>query len=88
MSELKTEASKVRAWVRLAIERKVLASHIKELLSDEVLLRQLYKPNAFFRFDDQELTHVDTVTQLTYHLLTLNAVDFFSFTDNFPVCSK
>ncbi len=86
MAELKTEASKVRAWIRLAIERKVLASHIKELLSDELLLRQLYKTNSFFLFDDAEISHVDTITQLTYHLLTLNAVDFFSFTDNFPVC--
>ena len=86
MVELKTEASKVRAWIRLAIERKVLASHIKELLGDEILLRQLYRPNSFFLFDDTEFSHVDTITQLTYHLLTLNAVDFFSFTDNFPVC--
>ena len=79
----------MRAWIRLAIERKVLASHMKELLGDEILLRHMYKQFAFFRYDDapNDMSHTDTVTQLVYHLLTLNAVDFFSFTDNFPMCS-
>lgn len=39
MSEIKTDVGYARAWVRLALEKKVLSTHLKELLSDGDLLK-------------------------------------------------
>uniref|UniRef100_A0AAG5DPM2 UDENN domain-containing protein n=1 Tax=Anopheles atroparvus TaxID=41427 RepID=A0AAG5DPM2_ANOAO len=77
MTDIKTHIGYARAWVRLALEKKVLSRHLRMLLSDAALLRQLYKRSAFVRCDDE-------VEQFLYHLLTLNAVDYFCFTNTYP----
>ena len=40
MSEGLSEVALVRAWIQLALEKKLLSKHLKELLSDQELLRQ------------------------------------------------
>ena len=40
MSEGLSEVALVRAWIHLALEKKLLSKHLKELLSDQELLRQ------------------------------------------------
>ncbi|XP_049292784.1 DENN domain-containing protein 5B isoform X2 [Anopheles funestus] len=77
MTDIKTHIGYARAWVRLALEKKVLSRHLRTLLTDAALLRQLYKRSAFVRCDDE-------VEQFLYHLLTLNAVDYFCFTNTYP----
>jgi len=39
MSEIKTEVGFTRAFVRLALEKKLLSKHLKQLLSNPDLLR-------------------------------------------------
>jgi len=41
MSEIKTAFGYTRAFVRLALEKKLLSRHLKELLSNHELLRQV-----------------------------------------------
>ncbi|XP_058466910.1 DENN domain-containing protein 5B isoform X3 [Malaya genurostris] len=77
MTDIKTHIGYARAWVRLALEKKLLSRHLRSLLSDTALLRQLYKRSGFVRCDDE-------VEQFLYHLLTLNAVDYFCFTNTYP----
>ncbi|KAK7476297.1 hypothetical protein BaRGS_00032490, partial [Batillaria attramentaria] len=76
MTDIRSDVGYTRAWVRLALERKMLSAHLKELLSDANLLRGLYKRYAFLRCEDER-------EQFLYHLLSLNAVDFFCFTNTF-----
>ncbi|XP_063989208.1 DENN domain-containing protein 5B isoform X1 [Diachasmimorpha longicaudata] len=77
MTEIKTHIGYARAWVRLALEKKLLSRHLKTLLSDTALLRSQYKRSAFLRCEEEK-------EQFLYHLLTLNAVDYFCFTNNYP----
>ncbi|XP_064612538.1 DENN domain-containing protein 5B-like isoform X2 [Liolophura sinensis] len=76
MSDIKTDVGYARAFVRLALEKKMLSAHLKELLSDTELLRSLYKRYAFLRCEDER-------EQFLFHLLSLNAVDYFCFTNTF-----
>jgi len=39
MTDIKTHIGYARAWVRLALEKKLLSRHLKTLLSDNALLR-------------------------------------------------
>lgn len=77
MTDIKTHIGYSRAWVRLALEKKLLSRHLRALLSDAGLLRSLYKRSAFVRCEDEK-------EQFLYHLLTLNAVDYFCFTNTYP----
>ncbi|XP_060828926.1 DENN domain-containing protein 5B isoform X3 [Bombus pascuorum] len=77
MTDIKTHIGYARAWVRLALEKKLLSRHLKTLLSDTRLLRSQYKRSAFLRCEEEK-------EQFLYHLLTLNAVDYFCFTNNYP----
>ncbi|XP_025993189.2 DENN domain-containing protein 5B isoform X1 [Solenopsis invicta] len=77
MTDIKTHIGYARAWVRLALEKKLLSRHLKTLLSDTGLLRSQYKRSAFLRCEEEK-------EQFLYHLLTLNAVDYFCFTNNYP----
>lgn len=81
MSEIKSEIGYSRAWVRLALEKKLLSRHLRTLLSDTTLLKQQYKRNAFLRCDDEK-------EQFLYHILSLNAVDYFCFTNTYLNTSK
>jgi len=72
--EIKTEIGYSRAWIRLALEQKVLASHLANMIKDLPLLRSLYKRYAYLRCEDEK-------EQTLYYLQTLNAVDFSCFTN-------
>ncbi|XP_022829510.1 DENN domain-containing protein 5A isoform X2 [Spodoptera litura] len=77
MTDIKTEIGYARAWVRLSLEKKLLSKHLRELLADTTLLRSQYKRTAFLRSEEER-------EQFLYHLLTLNAVDYFCFTNTYP----
>uniref|UniRef100_A0A1B0C827 DENN domain-containing protein 5B n=2 Tax=Lutzomyia longipalpis TaxID=7200 RepID=A0A1B0C827_LUTLO len=77
MTDVKTHIGYARAFVRLALEKKLLSRHLKALLGDSALLRSLYKRSAFLRCEEEK-------EQFLYHLLTLNAVDYFCFTNTYP----
>ncbi|XP_021965831.1 DENN domain-containing protein 5B isoform X2 [Folsomia candida] len=76
ISEIKTEIGYARAWVRLSLEKKVLSKHLRGLLADDELLRGFYKRTAFLRSEDER-------EQFLYHLLTLNAADYYCFTNSY-----
>ncbi|XP_075998353.1 DENN domain-containing protein 5B-like [Genypterus blacodes] len=73
MSEGLSEVGQARAWIHLALEKKMLSQHLKELLMNQELLRQLYKPHAFLQCDEER-------EQFLFHLLSLNTVDYLCFT--------
>lgn len=73
MHEIKTDIGYARAFVRLTLEKKLLSRHLKTLLADVSILRSMYKRTAFLTYEDEK-------EQFLYHLLTLNAVDYFCFT--------
>ncbi|KAI8440327.1 hypothetical protein MSG28_001668 [Choristoneura fumiferana] len=77
---IKTEIGYARAWVRLSLEKKLLSKHLRELLADTTLLRSQYKKTAFLRCEEER-------EQFLYHLLTLNAVDYYCFTNTYPTTS-
>lgn len=81
MSDVKTGVGMARAWVRLALEKKQLSKHLSTLLSDQGLLRSQYKRSAFLRCEEER-------EQFLYHLLSLNAVDYFCFTSTYPTTGK
>ena len=41
MTDIKTHIGYARAWVRLALEKKLLSRHLKTLLSNQALLRRV-----------------------------------------------
>lgn len=73
MHEIKTDIGYARAFVRLTLEKKLLSRHLKTLLADVSILRSMYKRTSFLTYEDEK-------EQFLYHLLTLNAVDYFCFT--------
>lgn len=77
MPDVKTGIGFSRAWIRLALEKKQLSRHLRTLLSDQSLLKELYKRSAFLRCEEEK-------EQFLYHLLSLNAVDYFCFTCTYP----
>ncbi|VIO93520.1 conserved hypothetical protein,hypothetical protein [Brugia malayi] len=76
MTDIKTDIGYARAFVRLALERKLLHKHLKTILGNTHLLQQLYKRYAFLRCDDEK-------EQFLYHVLSLNAAEFNCFTNSF-----
>jgi len=52
MAEIKTAFGYTRAFVRLALEKKLLSRHLKELLSHHELLRQVSMCCISINFDD------------------------------------
>lgn len=72
MHEIKTDIGYARAFVRLSLEKKTFSRHLKTLLADVSILRSMYKRTAFLTYEDEK-------EQFLYHLLTLNAVDYFCF---------
>ncbi|CAG9861723.1 unnamed protein product [Phyllotreta striolata] len=81
MCDVKTAIGMARAWVRLALEKKQLSKHFRTLLSDQNLLRAQYKRLAFVRSEEER-------EQFLYHLLSLNAVDYFCFTSTYLTTGK
>ncbi|XP_049430611.1 DENN domain-containing protein 5B-like isoform X1 [Epinephelus fuscoguttatus] len=80
MSEGLSEVGQARAWIHLALEKKMLSQHLKELLTNQELLRQLYKPHAFLLCEEER-------EQFLFHLLSLNTVDYLCFTRVFASIS-
>ncbi|KAM9845814.1 LOW QUALITY PROTEIN: DENN domain-containing protein 5B [Aulostomus maculatus] len=76
MSAIKTEVGRARAWIRLSLEKKLLSQHLKQLLTRQALTKKLYKRYAFLRCEEEK-------EQFLFHLLSLNAVDYFCFTSVF-----
>lgn len=76
MKEVKTGVGKTRAWIRLCLEKKVLEKRLRELLGEAELCGSLYKRYAFLRCEEER-------EQALCHLLSLNAADFFCFTNTF-----
>uniref|UniRef100_A0A672IJH0 DENN/MADD domain containing 5B n=1 Tax=Salarias fasciatus TaxID=181472 RepID=A0A672IJH0_SALFA len=76
MSVIKTDVGRARAWIRLSLEKKLLSQHLKQLLTRPGLTRKLYKRYAFLRCEEEK-------EQFLFHLLSLNAVDYFCFTSVF-----
>lgn len=76
MVDVKTDHGKTRAFLRLALERKLLSSHLRTLCSNGNLLTSKYKRPAFLRAEEER-------EQFLTHLLTLNAVDLLCFTNTF-----
>ncbi|XP_032893606.1 DENN domain-containing protein 5B isoform X2 [Amblyraja radiata] len=76
MSEIKTDVGRARAWIRLSLEKKVLSQQLKQLMFNQSLIKKLYKRYAFLRCEEEK-------EQFLYHLLSLNAVDYFCFTSVF-----
>ena len=74
--EIKTDVGRVRAWVRLTLEKKSLAHHLKMLLSNQELCTRRYLGYAFLRTEDER-------EQFITFLLTLNARSFTCFTSAF-----
>ena len=74
--EIKTDVGRVRAWVRLTLEKKSLAHHLKLLLSNQELCTRRYLGYAFLRTEDER-------EQFITFLLTLNARSFTCFTSAF-----
>ncbi|GAB6019185.1 hypothetical protein CHUAL_000804 [Chamberlinius hualienensis] len=76
MDEIKTDIGYARAWIRISLEKKLLSKHLKTLLADSEILRSMYKRYAFLRCEDEK-------EQFLYHLLSLNAVDYYCFSNTF-----
>ncbi|KAM8973041.1 DENN domain-containing protein 5B isoform 5-T5 [Pelodytes ibericus] len=76
LSEIKTDVGRARGWIRLSLEKKLLSQHLKQLLTNQALTKKLYKRYAFLRCEEEK-------EQFLYHLLSLNAVDYFCFTSVF-----
>ncbi|XP_055385586.1 DENN domain-containing protein 5B isoform X2 [Condylostylus longicornis] len=77
MTDIRTPIGYTRAWIRLSLEKKLLSRHFRTLLSDQGLLRLLYKRSAFLRCEEEK-------EQFLYHILTLNTVDYYCFTNIYP----
>uniref|UniRef100_A0A4W5L374 DENN/MADD domain containing 5B n=1 Tax=Hucho hucho TaxID=62062 RepID=A0A4W5L374_9TELE len=74
------EVGRARAWIHLSLEKKVLSQHLKLLLANQNLIRQLYKPHAFLLREEER-------EQFLFHLLSLNTVDYLCFTRTFTSIS-
>uniref|UniRef100_A0A673XNG9 DENN/MADD domain containing 5B n=1 Tax=Salmo trutta TaxID=8032 RepID=A0A673XNG9_SALTR len=75
-----SEVGQARAWIHLALEKKLLSQHLKLLLANHDLIRQLYKPYAFLLCEEER-------EQFLFHLLSLNTVDYLCFTRKFTSIS-
>uniref|UniRef100_A0A673ZLA3 DENN/MADD domain containing 5B n=1 Tax=Salmo trutta TaxID=8032 RepID=A0A673ZLA3_SALTR len=80
MSEGLSEVGRARAWIHLSLEKKVLSQHLKLLLANQNLIRQLYKSHAFLLCEEER-------EQFLFHLLSLNTVDYLCFTRTFTSIS-
>eukprot|EP00117_Sycon_ciliatum_P015844 scpid14380/ scgid5989/ DENN domain-containing protein 5B; Rab6IP1-like protein len=76
MAAIKTDIGFARAFVRLSLEKKVLSSHIAELVQDRMMLQSSYREYAFLRCEDE-------LEQFLIHLLSLTTVDVFCFSTRY-----
>ncbi|CAI5442476.1 unnamed protein product [Caenorhabditis angaria] len=76
MTEIKTDIGYARAFVRLALERKLLHKHLGALLNNSRVIEDIYKPYAFVASEEER-------EQFLFHILSLNAAQFRCFTNTF-----
>ncbi|GMT14791.1 hypothetical protein PFISCL1PPCAC_6088 [Pristionchus fissidentatus] len=76
MCEMKSELGYARAFVRLALERRLLHKHLQTIVSNERLMSDHYKPYAFVRQEEER-------EQFLMHIMSLNAAKFRCFTNTF-----
>lgn len=102
MTEIKTDIGFARAFVRLALERRMLHKHLKTLLSNHELLRlgdfegrgsNLIEFIIFVLFRSLYKRYAflrceDEKEQFLFHILSLHAADFHCFTNTFTKTSK
>ncbi|CAF4275626.1 unnamed protein product [Rotaria sp. Silwood2] len=74
-----SEIGFARAFVRLALERRLLSRHLSELFSNSDLLQALYKREAFLRADDGDLRK-----QFLAHIESLQLLDYKCFSNSYP----
>ncbi|CAF2145685.1 unnamed protein product [Rotaria magnacalcarata] len=73
-----SEIGFARAFVRLALERRLLSRHLSELLFHADLLQALYKRDAFLRADDGDLRK-----QFIAHIESLQLLDYKCFSNSY-----
>lgn len=73
-----SEIGFARAFVRLALERRLLSRHLSELCSNSDLIQALYKRDAFLRADDGDLRK-----QFLAHIESLQLLDYQSFSNSY-----
>jgi hypothetical protein len=73
-----SEIGFARAFVRLALERRLLSRHLSELFSHCDLLQALYKRDAFLRADDGDLRK-----QFLAHVESLQLLDYKCFSNSY-----
>ena len=73
-----TDIGRVRMWVKLLLEKKVLKKRVQELLTLHSHLNSSYQLSAFLRAHGE-------LEQLLYHLDSLSCVEFSCFTHDFPL---
>ncbi|CAK9298039.1 unnamed protein product [Gordionus sp. m RMFG-2023] len=80
VKDIQSQIGLVRCFIKLALERKSLHSHLNALIYDaphaDQYLRKNYKRYAFLRSDEEK-------EQFLFHVLSLKAVDYYSFTNTF-----
>lgn len=76
MTEIKTDVGFARAWVRLSLEKKILAKHFKELFANSDLLRQ-YNDQAYiqYSFNNVYNSEPDRCVYCVYKILPKNAYE-------------
>lgn len=84
MTEIKTDVGYARAFVRLSLEKKLLSKHLKELLSNQELLRYTWNLNLmslsltiWLGFVIIAVIVINTFEWLEITVLTLNVI-FYS----------
>lgn len=80
LTDITTEVGRSRAFIRLALERGLLSSHLRTLLSCRPLLVRFYKKYAFLYAEEER-------EQFLTHLLTLSTVHLRSFSLLYGSCS-
>lgn len=80
LSEINTDVGRSRAFIRLCLQRRLLSSHLRTLLSDRLLLTRYYRKHAFLRSEDER-------EQFLTYLLTLSTVRLRSFSALYGNCS-
>lgn len=76
MCEMKSELGYARAFVRLALERRLLHKHLQTIMTNHKLMSENYKPYAFVRQEEER-------EQFLMHIMSLNAAKFRCFTNTF-----
>ncbi|XP_051886268.1 DENN domain-containing protein 5B-like isoform X2 [Pristis pectinata] len=76
MSEIKTDVGRARLGSGSPSKKRCFLNSSSNCLFNQNLIKKLYKRYAFLRCEEEK-------EQFLYHLLSLNAVDYFCFTSVF-----